>query len=109
MRQRMTRRKKAGRGRSILAEIREVERMIDAVDDEDLASEAQGLADEEEDVVGESTEGEVPSEDILDENAKAMDNWPTTARRKFAARLLRLANAILAVEDDEDEKEESED
>jgi len=105
MRRRMTSRKRtASEPRSILAEIRDVERMIEAVDDEELAKDAQGLANEDEEIVKESTPADVdvPSGDILDENAKAMDNWPTTARRKFAARLLRIADMILAEEEEEE-------
>jgi len=105
MRSRMTsrRRRVAEEPRGILAEIKEVERLLAAVDDSDLESEAQGLANEEEQVVSESTPADVqvPDEDILDENDKAMDNWPVEARREFAARLLRIASMVLAEEDED--------
>jgi hypothetical protein len=102
--------KTAGKGRGILAEIEAVERMLKAVGDEEIADEAKELADAEEGIVSESTDDEVsiPEEDILDENERAMKNWPIEARKKFAAKLLRLASAIIAEDDEEAEKESEE-
>jgi hypothetical protein len=90
-----TRRRRAGR--SILAEIDDLERQIVADEaDAKLLSEAEGLAREE--VKEVTTRGETDvSENIGDENARADDNWPMqgSERQLIASRLVALANKLL--------------
>jgi hypothetical protein len=95
------------KGRSILAEIEAVERLLKADGDAEIKSEAVELADKESKVVEESTDKSIPveGEETLGQNAKANANWPLEARKKFAAKLLHLASAIIA-DDDEDEDDE---
>jgi hypothetical protein len=99
MRKRLTERKAA---RSLKAELAEMERMLEAMDqDAELEAEAEELADEESEIVTEGMEEPVDSEELEGQNEKANDNWPLEARQKFAAGLLDLAKSILADEDED--------
>jgi len=98
MRERMTR---AGRhsteltARSVMAEITELEARIAADADTELEADAAAIADEEADVTQESITGPELSEDILDENARANDNWPVADREAVASSLIRMAKTLL--------------
>ena len=104
MRDRMTQRRKPVVAKDILAEIEELEAQIAGIDeesetqtagvDEELEAEADELAEEEKEIVQESTD--VPLEVGTDQNEKAMDNWPVADKEKVAARLVRMAKALLA-------------
>jgi hypothetical protein len=98
------------KGRSILAEIEKIERLLKADGDAEIKSEAVALADAESKIVEESTDKSIPvaGEETLGQNAKANANWPLEARRKFAAKLLHLASAIIADDDEEEGEEEGE-
>jgi len=94
-RERMTHRRSAGK--SVMAEIVELERQIAAQDvDEALLSDAEEIADEEVETVTERGETDV-EENIGDENARANDNWPMEAaeREKIARRLVVLAKKLV--------------
>ena len=92
-RQRLT---AAGGSREIIAEIEKLEKLIHADMDQELVSDAQALADEEVDIVEDSAEEPI-SEDVQ-QNERAMDNWPATAseREDFARRLVAMAKKLMA-------------
>jgi hypothetical protein len=94
-RERITKRRTAGK--SVLAEIEELERAISAEDgDAALLSDAEAIADEEVATVTERGETDV-KEDIGDENARANDNWPMEAaeREGIARRLVTIAKKLV--------------
>jgi len=81
------------RGRSLMAEIAEVEKRIEAVEDQELETWTDELEAEEVDIAEESTDVTV---DVgVDQNDKAMDNWPVADREAVAKRLLKMARVLL--------------
>jgi hypothetical protein len=81
--------------KGIEAQLAELERRLQAVDDAELEKDAEQIGDEEAAIAEESTGVDV-EEQVTDQNEKAMDNWPLEARREFAANLLRMASRIIA-------------
>jgi len=92
MRDRNTRRRRRST-KSVVAEIRDVERLLEADEDQQLEEWTDELEKEEVAIVNEGTEEKV-SEGGEDQNEKAQDNWPTTARMNVAKRLVRIAKEI---------------
>jgi hypothetical protein len=92
----MTRRRKPT-AKSVLAEIEELERQIEADQDAELEADAEAIADEDKDIAEESTGYSV--DDQGDQNEKSMDNWPVDDREAVAARLVRMAKALMKSND----------
>ena len=95
MSERQMRRRRTAR-RSIVSEIKNLERQLMAEDDQSLLEEAQGIANEE--VAEVTTRGETDvEEDIDEENERANDNWPMQAseRIRVAERLVRIAEMLI--------------
>lgn len=94
MRQRLTNRKSS---RSLAAEIREVERMIQASEDAELEKDTSEIERHDDKVISEGIEG--PIKPPGDQNKKMENNWPTTAsdREKLAGKLLYIAKQLLKV------------
>jgi len=93
MRDRMTERRARTKDDSVLAQVERLEAIMADAADKKLESEADQLAKEEVKIVEEGTDVNVSESG--DQNDKAMDNWPVTAREAVAARLLRMARALL--------------
>ena len=111
------RRKRAGR--SLVAEIRRLERILAQDDvleseyedeaaaeeammdevvgqaDEELLRETEEIGDEEAEIAEESTG--IPVEEEQEQNDKANENWPLSAseRKRIAVRLVRCARALI--------------
>ena len=99
-RERMTR--VGAEGRTLLAEIDRLERFIGAEDEEKVVKE-EGQSEEEllevaEDI-GDDDDDELdaPAEAGMDQNERAMKNWPMKASEKHAVakRLVALAKALI--------------
>lgn len=81
--------------RRVLAEIREMERHLKAVDDAELEDWSSELTNDERDAVTEGTDMEA-DEIAANQNARSNANWPMTAseKRDIAASLLRIAKRL---------------
>ena len=95
-RERLTRKARSHQGVEILAEIEELERHLNAADDAQIEGWADDIADEERDIVKDSTGEEVKDEG--DQNAKAEKNWPVSAseKQRIAGRLVSLVKALIS-------------
>ena len=94
---------------SIESELLELAKMLKAEDSasEELLRETKEWGDEEAAIAEESTG--IPVSEEQDQNEKANDNWPVTARQQIASRLLKLAKRLLEAEDDDDDDDDSDD
>lgn len=88
---RRKRRRRTHNAKSVMAEIDELERQLDASDDSELEQWAEELGKEEASIAERSTG--ISVEESMDQNERAEKNWPVQA--KTAARLLKLASELL--------------
>ena len=92
-------------------ELLELAKLLQADDSqtEELLQETVQWGNEEADIAEESTG--IPVSEVQDQNEKANDNWPVTARQQIASRLLKLAKRLLEAEneDSDDDDDDSDD
>ena len=93
MRRRMTERRVRNQtAKSVLAEIEALEAQIAGMDEE-LEADADAIAEEEKEIAEESTGYTVDVGE--DQNEKSMENWPVADREAVAARLIKMAKALM--------------
>lgn len=79
----------------VLSAVAALEKSLKA-DDATLKQEADGITKEDiKDVTESVPAGNVDIKEVVDQNAKANDNWPVSDKEKVASRLVALAKSLL--------------
>ena len=102
MRERLTAQDKEAA--DILGQIEALEKRF-AADDKDIAQKADEAAKAEKQQI--SNPQGVQLKDVGDQNAKANANWPVEDKMAVASALVKLANAVLADDDEEEDDKEA--